>query len=89
MKNPTEIERSDWTGLFGMVEMEDAAQVILAKSKNAGKWVPVYLEDFETDLERVGFVELIYRRWLEKGAGGKCHNGGFLPASGFVERLVS
>ena len=93
MKNPTEIERSIWNGLFGMVEMEDAAKVILAKSRNAGKWVPVHIDDFDTELERTGFVELIFRRWLAKGAGsdaaGMCRNGGFLPTSGFVERLVS
>ncbi len=99
---PSEITRRCWLGVFGMTEMEQAAQIILEKCQRQGDWYPCYLRDFSTENEQRGFVELLYNGWLGKaypgpeqspeqapGAGFShwCYNGGFHVTPGFIERI--
>lgn len=91
MTGPNEITRTNWNGVFGMCEMEEAAEAILAKSQTAGHWVPCSLEDMTTDLQRKGFVELVFHGWMRKadflrGEPWTC-NGYFLPSDGFIARV--
>jgi hypothetical protein len=90
MTGPNDITRTNWDGVFGMCEMEEAAKVVVAKAKRQGQWVPCSLEDMTTDLERKGFVELVYGGWMRKAKSLEepwTYNGSFLPDDAFIERV--
>jgi hypothetical protein len=88
--------RECWYGVFGMTEMENAAEVILSKSERLGQSLletDFYPADFivenpggQCDRLLTGFVELIYNGWLEKPKR-YVYNGGFGVSKGFMDRL--
>lgn len=89
---PREINRTDWTFLLGMTEMEHAARRIVEVCKQAGRWMPVGFAAMTTDLERVGFVELVAAGYLVKHAWAGmdlyCRNGSFTPTPELIGVIV-
>lgn len=71
-------------GAFGMCEMEEAAKVILTRCAEAKTWVTgtVY-ESMTTELQRLGFIRLIYHNWLQAGY----HKAPYYVTQDFIERL--
>jgi len=79
-----------------MFEMEKAARVILLKQINIrsdGMFIPMYLEDFSTSEEKVGFIELVFGGFMGKQGpckppfNGYTYNGGFVPNEKFFNRI--
>lgn len=68
-------------GRFGMLEMEQAARRIIQTREEQGYWGTI--NDMQTDLERIGYVELVTRSWFEKGS----YNGEFIPSDHFLKRM--
>jgi hypothetical protein len=81
---PSDIDpEEEFLAVFGMREMEMAAKKIVDKCRENNWKVPIICEDFENDLERTGFIELIGKGWLEHGQD----NGQFFVKTAFVRRL--
>lgn len=46
---------------FGMHEMECAAKILIKQEgKTFGFFSPMYVDSFETEEEKTGFIELVY-----------------------------
>lgn len=52
------------SSVFGMHEMEIAAEVILKiqEGREEGTYRPLYVSSFSTEQAQTGFIELIYER---------------------------
>jgi hypothetical protein len=75
----------DLSHTFGMSEMEDAAGVIIAKAIAAGTWlVATVYQDMKTDNQQAGFIQLIYRKWLQAGY----HKRPFYVNQAFIDRVT-
>lgn len=86
----------DLRSTFGMHEMECAAKVILRcqEGKSFGFFSPMYIDSFETEDEKTGFIELIYGGFMGKQASREdcnvyTYNGGFVPNEKFFERILN
>jgi hypothetical protein len=74
-------------GLFGKVEMEQAARMIINMAVDKGddfESCPVNIFSFEDDNEKHGFCYLLYGGWMEEDGSGN-H---FVVSSGFITRLI-
>ena len=79
---------------FGMFEMEKAAKTILLRQegKTFGLFSPMYVESFETQEEKTGFIELVYNGFMDKQESRPdmnvhTYNGGFVPNEKFFNRI--
>jgi hypothetical protein len=89
MKTPTPLEFIDHSldSVFGMVEMEEAARVIIEKcAKNDNSWdTSVGLKDFSTGDETIGFLNLLAGGWMEDSEEGG--HTRFCVRKEFIRRL--
>lgn len=84
----------NYDNLFGMVEMEMAAEVIVKKiqihneikKKQETQYsvTPIYLSDFKNDKEQIGFLHLIEYGYLRRFV----YNGEFTITAKFAKRIA-
>ncbi len=75
-----------YPGAFGMLEMEVAAEIIIAKIKASEEkpFRTVGLDDFRGNKQaETGFLHLLAGGWLCKGM----YNGRFFPLPAFFDKL--
>lgn len=84
----------DLMSTFGMHEMEKAAKTILKRQegKTFGFFSPMYIDSFETEEEKTGFIELVYGGFMGKQSPREdcnvyTYNGGFVPNEKFFNRI--
>lgn len=76
--------QTKFDGLFGMYEMERAAERINNEMLETNRTCFAF-DDFKTSDERIGFIELIHHGWMEKPKPP--YNGVFKPGKKFLARI--
>lgn len=75
--------KDNLNGVFGMVEMEEAAKRIIQLCSKTWEQQFSITSFTASGWEMNGFVELLYSGWLEHGD----YNGSFLVHKNFIKRV--
>lgn len=80
----------DLTGTFGLSESEEAAKRVLEMCDYASHWdTGIRLEQFRYDGERIGFLRLIFGRYLAPTSmmSANADHGCYVVMKAFVKRV--